>query len=670
MTGVAPLDVVLSVHDDDAGGYRVGIIVADGGTATATATRDDLGAGDFEAGLEFGTDRETRERIGSALFGGLIRGDVAGLWAGVAAAADAGREIRVRLEIGPTDLRGLPWELMRGEDWLFLRPGVSMWRGLAPSAADPVIGPLRVLVVVCNPDDRTILIEDEVSQIAGAMADTLARTHLEILDGPKKPAELSGAIARLEPHVLHFIGHGMPRVAGRPGGLAFDWNLEHDEQDDAPRAAAPWELLGDEVRTLLPRAKPRLVVINACRTAGTPLDQIGGIASAFLDAGAGAVIAMQADVESPGAVEFASALYRGIGAEEDLDRVVGAARIALAHERDTGQWATPVLACRSDPGQLLRTQFGPSDDTIRQLCNRVEYRSLRDFLNHTDSRRSAWWAIDPPATAGQDSRPLLVIGGRSSRDDMPTGKTWFTRWCLLTYFLRGHRITYVDLARTLMKRRTPTSVLIRATTKDWLDVLRMIRDACLDAQQPEPLPPETFASFTAGVNRLAAGHDEPGDLGLAFDDDREQAEDYRAELLESFRRALLAAGTDRPHVIALDNVDRMLTEAFDDALYPGLIRPIAQQYRPTTHLMLVGPSSWFAGRFPAKDERLWRPEVQVGDFDPDQLWRLGRDFAGRSGYPYDKFRPLLEAFAGNSPSGIAVNWFQKAADLFELTVGR
>lgn len=47
-----------------------------------------------------------------------------------------------------------------------------------------------------------------------------------------------------------------------------------------------------------------------------------------------------------------------------------------------------------------------------------------------------------------------------------------------------------------------------------------------------------------------------------------------SELLKSFRRALLAAGTDRPHIITLDNVDRMPTEAFGDDLYPGLIRPI------------------------------------------------------------------------------------------------
>jgi hypothetical protein len=668
MTGAAPLDVVLFVNGDEAGAYRVGITVTGEGMAIATATRGDFGDDDLGIGLEFNTDRQERERIGSALFGGLIRGKVAELWAGVAAAADAGREIRLRLDVEPTELRGLPWELMRSNDWLFLRPGVSMWRGPGTAAAgDPISGPLRVLVVVCNPADQAILTEDEVSRIAGAMAGTLARTHLEILDGPRNSAELAGAISRLEPHVLHFIGHGMPRVPGRPGGLAFDWA---PTTGPAQSQAAPWELLGPQVRLLMPGAKPRLVVINACRTAGDPLDQVGGIAQAFLDAGAGAVISMQADIESPGAVEFASKLYAGIGREEDLDRIVGAARVALAHDRDSGQWATPVLTCRSDPGQLLRTRFGQPDDLIRQLCNRVEYRSLRDFLNHSDSRRSAWWAIDPPAAGGQDGRPLLVIGGRSSRDDMPTGKTWFTRWCLLTYFLRGHRITYVDLARTLKKRRTPDSAPIKAMTKDWLDVLRMIRDACLDDKQPEPLPPETFEQFTATVNRLAAGIDQPGDLGLAFNDNREQAEEYRAEVLDGFRRALLAAGATRPHVIALDNIDTMLTEAFDDALYPGLIRPIAEQYRPTTHLMLVGPSAWFAGRFPATDEQLWRPEVQVGDFDPSQLWRLGRDYAGRSGYAYEDFRPLLEAFADKSPPGIAVTWFQEAAKLFQLSAGR
>ena len=248
---------------------------------------------------------------------------------------------------------------------------------------------------------------------------------------------------------------------------------------------------------------------------------------------------------------------------------MSAARVVLAHDRDSGQWAMPVLTCRSDPGQLLRTSFGRTDDSISRLCNSFEYRSLRYFLNHSDSRRSAWWAIDPPATAGQGGRPLLVIGGRSSSDDVPTGKTWFTRWCLLTYFLRGHRITYVDLARTLKKRRTPTSAPVKATTKDWLDVLRMIRDACLDTQQPEPLPPETV--------RVVHRHGEPAGRGVRRA--RRPGPGVRRRpragrgvprgLLESFRRALLAAGAARPHVIALDNVDRMLTEAFDDASIPG-----------------------------------------------------------------------------------------------------
>ena len=298
MITAGPLDVVLFVNDGEAGGYRAGITVAGADTATATATRGDFGDDDLGTGLELDTDPQERERIGSVLFGGLIRGDVAGLWERVAAEAEAGREIRVRLDVGPAELGGLPWELMRSDDWLFLRPGVSMWRGPGPAdAGDPISGPLRVLVVVCNPDDQTILTEDEVSRITGAMACTLARTHLEVLDGPKSPAELAGAMTRLEPHVLHFIGHGMPRVPGRPGGLAFDWA---SATGGAQTQAAPWELLGPQVRLLTPGAKPRLVVINACRTAGDPLDQVGGIAQAFLDAGAGAVISMQADIESPG----------------------------------------------------------------------------------------------------------------------------------------------------------------------------------------------------------------------------------------------------------------------------------------------------------------------------------------------------------------------------------
>ena len=60
----------------------------------------------------------------------------------------------------------------------------------------------------------------------------------------------------------------------------------------------------------------------------------------------------------------------------------------------------------------------------------------------------------------------------------------------------------------------------------------------------------------------------------------------------------------------------------------------------------------------------------MGDFDPSQLWRLGRDYVGRSGYAYDDFVPLLKAFADRSPPGIAVTWFKEMAKLFQLPAGR
>ncbi|WP_250036290.1 CHAT domain-containing protein [Paractinoplanes maris] len=633
-----PLDVRLRIADD----HLVTLVVAGAGEARAplgdalAAMADDPS---WRAVLDRQVPKDVRESTGTALFEGAVRGPVATLWAGVEQAAAANRPVRVRLEIEPAPLRALPWELMRNGRWTFLRPRFTAWRSDPRSLpGEPIDGPLRVLIVVCNPADRQTLGDDEVSRVTRAVSVRLACTHVETLDGPDRDL-LVKTIGSLRPHVLHFIGHGMPRIAGHAPFLAFNWAT------DAPAAGAtPWELASDEIEMLLLPWTPRLVVVNACRTATDPLDQVGGLGEAFLSAGVGAVVSMQADVESPAAVRFSSALYGGIVRGQPLDQVMVEARSEVAMPGgETGEWATPVLTCRTDPAEVLRFEFQRPMASIEAQYAHHQY--LCGFLDHADVRRDAWWALDPP---WGDARSLVVVGGRSENESAQTGKTWFTKWCLLTYYLRGRRVTYVDLKAQLRPHRS-------GQTKDWLDTLRAIREAVVADSQPEPLPPATFADFNTTLNRLVnnAPEDEgPDDLWRRFDDDRPHAEDYRDQILDAFRTALGEACADRTHIIALDNADSILPEAFDDAIYPGLIRPIAASPGSATRLMVVASSEWLTGHLPRGDDdkARWSPVVQIGDFDRRQAMRLFRDYCGRIGQDFADLNGYFEMGLRKDPN--------------------
>jgi hypothetical protein len=578
----------------------------------------------------------------------VVRGEVAELWAYLAGLSAAGYRLRVRLDVRPPRLRALPWELLRTEsNWALLQPNMSAWRGPEPPlAADPDTGPLRVLVVVCNPLDYRVLADDELAVITGELANRLGRTFVEILDGPSRP-RLSGEINRLQPHILHFIGHGMPRIGDSDPELSFNWVPDHPAGQGS--GGHPWSLFSYDVGELADW-KPRLVVINACRTASDPLDPIGGFAEAFLGAGTRAVVSMQADIESPAAVLFSSALYQGLGDFAPLDEIITRARRKLSMASgDNGEWALPVLAASTDPADALRVRF-PRKASAARISDRLEYGQLRGFLDRFDERRDAWWALDPQPERAP-SRPVLVIRGRPVNESK-AGKTWFTHWCLLTCFLRGHRVTYVDLAKPLIPpgqdgRRRPSG-----PTKDWLDVIRAIREACIDPRQLQPLPAETFAQFNVTLNTLVAGRPwKTGVAGPGVDDwqpfnyerrQRPNEPERISQLWSEFLATLRQASAGCPHIIALDSADRILPPAFDESVYPGLIKPVAEDMQSAIRLVLVASDEWLGPRLPQDDRELWT-SVHLGGFDPAQFMRLARDYCNRLGLDPGKALRLYEA---------------------------
>src|SRR6202012_5700436 len=103
------------------------------------------------------------DRLSAAVFSS----QVGELWRSAAELAAAGHRLRVRLDIRPDRLRALPWELLRWDgQGSFPRKHLSAWRGPEPQrAGDDERGPVRVLLVVCNPLDNRVKADEELAMI-------------------------------------------------------------------------------------------------------------------------------------------------------------------------------------------------------------------------------------------------------------------------------------------------------------------------------------------------------------------------------------------------------------------------------------------------------------------------------------------------------------------------
>jgi CHAT domain-containing protein len=118
-------------------------------------------------------------------------------------------------------------------------------------------------------------------------------------------------------------------------------------------------VLGSRLAGLLEdHSSLRLVVLNSCKGArGSRENIFAGTAQVLVQHGVPAVIAMQTEVMDETACSFAETFYRALAEGLPVDVCVGAARQALADERNP-EWGTPVLYLRATDGRLLAPEGG------------------------------------------------------------------------------------------------------------------------------------------------------------------------------------------------------------------------------------------------------------------------------------------------------------------------
>ena len=325
---------------------------------------------DIYDGLQPGsTSYEVRGRylkeVGRKLFEALFSGQVGAQFTRsldkVGAAQNSG--LRIRLRIDPQlGASGFPWEAMWSpnlNNFLNLSPRTPIIRHVElPVSRQPLLVtlPLRILVIVSAPKDVPFLDGDnEWSKLDKALEE-LQNRGLVKLDRLRTAdiGQLDSAVDAIQPHVIHFIGHG-----------------EIDEKEAAPCLLfeAPngdsVKVYGEELAVVFQECNSlRLAVLNSC-LGGAPSGNefyASSMASVLISGGLPAVVAMQDAISDPSATVFAEDLYTALSRGEPVEAAVAAGRRRIYFKTSKIEWIIPSVSLRArETGLLFLTEDSAAD---------------------------------------------------------------------------------------------------------------------------------------------------------------------------------------------------------------------------------------------------------------------------------------------------------------------
>lgn len=345
------------IGEESDGGVSVRVLDSPHGQAKGLFQLDEDALAELIDALEViearETDIDTLAQIGEFLFDALFADDILLLYRqSLAIVHGQESRLRVRLHIEPPALAALPWEFLYDAEtasFPAISPETALMRFIPmklPVRASTIEPPLRVLAVIANPEGVTPLnVEQEKQILKEALQPQIDanRIALHFVDRARIEA-VNQAMRSFEPHIFHFVGHGM-----------FDGESAYVVMEDEAGMAHPV----DETvfREIFASSKEtRLAVLNACQTATTSSTRpLAGLAPNLLQRKLSAVIAMQYTVADKAALIFARDLYRSLALGLPLEAAVSEARKAIYMEcgPDMPDWGTPVLFLRAKDGALF-----------------------------------------------------------------------------------------------------------------------------------------------------------------------------------------------------------------------------------------------------------------------------------------------------------------------------
>jgi serine/threonine-protein kinase len=342
-TETAASDIHIRVARAPDGLYTVEVVAA-GERTTASRTLDISPLMEQAARLLLSTpDRRSvteAEALGRQLYGFLFPVDADDLI--VPALPGTGRSTRLLLEIEPSELAALPWEMVHdGQRFLGQADDIVLMRYLPPSQPAPPLAPqppLRILAVAAAPVDiggldqldqdveREKLTQAVAPLVQGGMVELTWQEHVTL---PALPAVLR----KLAPHVFYFSGHGDFDPHSRTARLLFE--------TEGGRA----QLVGGDDLTLLlaEHRSLRLAILNTNMSArvdaGAP-----ALASTLVNAGLSAAIGLQGVITDAGAIRFAQRLFAELVRGRTVAEAVQAGRREMAQAAPGWlEWTLPVL---------------------------------------------------------------------------------------------------------------------------------------------------------------------------------------------------------------------------------------------------------------------------------------------------------------------------------------
>lgn len=317
--------------------------------------------------------QEDVRRLGEILFGMLFTKEQARHLKDHLAVHDASRWLRrrgVRLRLvlqQAPELAGLPWETVYDPEIGFLgqRRDIALVRHYPSSTriANEVKEVLRVLVVMAQPAETQQLDLPNSRNHLETVLSSTAESEVEFLCGYNAAAkvgpgncisvdtDLPSAIAKKLREgwdVLHFDGHAGQDRQPMPGAPPSPFVLWcEDERGDYMSLSL--DALGEWIEALAAENRaPRVVVLNACETAGPT----GSALVSLLERGVNAAVGMQRPLQDTSARAFSEGFYTELVRSGQVDHAVSQGRERIVSSLHHGQldWSAPVLVTKTERG--------------------------------------------------------------------------------------------------------------------------------------------------------------------------------------------------------------------------------------------------------------------------------------------------------------------------------
>jgi hypothetical protein len=318
----------------------------------------------------------------------------------------------------------------------------------------------------------------EEDLILTALADARRSGRIQVEFAPNSsPDELATYLEDIDPHILHFVGHGSFDITRDSGLLLLEdpkgSPLEYGNQTFA-------DLLQRHVRSL------RFVFLSACQSAvNSRNDAYADLAPRLLLAGIPAVVAMQFSVLNQSAMQFGSHFYKEVAKGKPLDEAVMGARDLLSRTSpNLVDFATPVLYA-SDLYCLRVDAERLKEHNARQhraLFDRTGLSHPQRFVGRNAELRLLQTGLDPQQGAW---RAAIIYGlggmGKTVLADRLADR-------MLSRFdgIKSVRMTPATTAQSILDQLSAFFLRLRTRISD-PSISQLIEELAALKNQPVPL---------------------------------------------------------------------------------------------------------------------------------------------------------------------------------------